>query len=66
MHIRDHFDDHSPVDMDRVWQILAQAGHQGYVSAEYESSSPDSLPPATGVPRLVDEIQRLCKKYSSV
>src|SRR5208337_2451224 len=66
MHIRDHFDDHAPVDMDRVWQILAQAGHQGYVSAEYEASSPDSLPPATGVPKLVDEIQTLCKKYSSV
>jgi hypothetical protein len=52
--------------MDRVWQIFAQAGHQGYVSAEYEASSPGSLPPATGVPKLVDEIQTLCKKYSSV
>jgi sugar phosphate isomerase/epimerase len=66
IHIRDHFYDHSPVDMDRVWQIFAQAGHQGYVSAEYEASSPGSLPPATGVPKLVDEIQTLCKKYSSV
>jgi sugar phosphate isomerase/epimerase len=66
IHIRDHFSDHTPVDMDRVWQIFAQAGHQGYVLAEYEASSPDSLPPATGVPKLVDEIQTLCKKYSSV
>ena len=66
IHIRDHFYDHSPVDMDRVWQIFAQAGHQGYVSAEYEASSPGSLPPTTGVPKLVDEIQALCKKYSSV
>jgi sugar phosphate isomerase/epimerase len=66
IHIRDHFYDHTPVDMDRVWQIFAQAGHQGYVSAEYEASSPGSLPPATGVPKLVDEIQALCKKYSSV
>ena len=66
IHIRDHFDDHTPVDMDRVWQIFAQAGHQGYVSAEYEASSPGSLPPATGVPKLVDEIQALCKKYSCV
>jgi sugar phosphate isomerase/epimerase len=66
IHIRDHFYDRTPVDMDRVWQIFAQAGHQGFVSAEYESSSPDSLPPATGVPKLVDEIQALCRKYSSV
>jgi sugar phosphate isomerase/epimerase len=66
IHIRDRFYDRTPVDMDRVWQIFAQAGHQGYVSAEYESSSPDSLPPAAGVPKLVDKIQALCKKYSSV
>jgi sugar phosphate isomerase/epimerase len=66
IHIRDHFYDRTPVDMDRVWQIFAQAGHQGYVSAEYESSFPDSLPPATGVPKLVDRIQALCRKYTSV
>ncbi len=66
IHIRDHFSDHTPVDMDRVWQMFAQAGHQGYVSAEYEANFPGSLPPATGVPKLVDEIQTLCKKYSSV
>jgi sugar phosphate isomerase/epimerase len=66
IHIRDHFYDHTPVDMDRVWQILAQAGHQGYVSAEYEASFPDSLPPSLGVPKLIDEIQTLCKKYSSI
>ena len=66
MHIRDHFYDKTPVDMDRVWKILAQAGHQGFVSAEYEPAFPDSLPDATGVPILVEEIQALCKKYSSV
>ncbi|MGA7339146.1 MAG: sugar phosphate isomerase/epimerase family protein [Terracidiphilus sp.] len=66
IHIRDRFYDRTPVDMDRVWRIFAQAGHQGYVSAEYESSSSDSLPPAAGVPKLVDKIQALCKKYSSV
>jgi sugar phosphate isomerase/epimerase len=65
IHIRDRFSDGTPVDMDRVWQIFAHAGHQGYVSAEYESSSPDSQPPATGVPKLVDKIQALCRKYSS-
>jgi sugar phosphate isomerase/epimerase len=66
IHVRDRFYDGTSVDMDRVWQIFAQAGHQGYVSAEYESSSSDSLPSATGVPKLVSEIQALCKKYSSV
>jgi sugar phosphate isomerase/epimerase len=66
IHIRDHFYDHTPVDMDRVWKIFAQAGHQGFVSAEYEASFPDSLPSATGVPILMEEIQALCKKYSSV
>ncbi|MGD0520139.1 MAG: sugar phosphate isomerase/epimerase family protein [Terracidiphilus sp.] len=66
IHIRDHFYDHTPVDMDRVWKIFAQAGHQGFVSAEYEAAFPDSLPSATGVPILVEEIQALCKKYSSV
>lgn len=68
VHIRDRFygPDHPPVDMDRVWQIFAKAGLQCYVSAEYESNYPGSLPPATGVPKLVDEIRTLCKKYSSV
>ena len=66
IHIRDHFYDHSAVDMDRVWQIFAQAGHQGYVSAEYEANYPGSPPPATGVPALVDEIRAMCRKYSSV
>ncbi len=66
IHIRDHFYDRTPVDMDRVWQIFAQAGHQGYVSAEYEANYPGSPPPATGVPALVDEIRAMCRKYSSV
>lgn len=66
IHIRDHFYDHSAVDMDRVWQIFARAGHQGFVSAEYEANYPGSPAPATGVPRLVDEIKTLCRKYSSV
>ncbi|MGD0732353.1 MAG: sugar phosphate isomerase/epimerase family protein [Terracidiphilus sp.] len=65
IHIRDHFYDRSAVDMDRVWQIFANAGHQGFVSAEYETSSPGSLPASAGVPKLVGEIQALCKKYSS-
>ena len=65
IHIRDRFYDHSPVDMDRVWQIFANAGHQGFVSAEYEPNYPGSLPPSAGVPKLLSDIQALCKKYSS-
>lgn len=65
-HIRDHFYDHTPVDMDRVWQLFAKGGYKGYMSAEYESSSPDGEVAATGVPKLVAEIQTLCRKYSSV
>ncbi|MGO9088708.1 MAG: hypothetical protein ACLP6G_07395 [Terriglobales bacterium] len=26
VHICDHFDDHAPVDVDRIWQIFARAG----------------------------------------
>lgn len=66
IHIRDRFYDGNAVDMDRIWQMFARAGHQGYVSAEYEATFADSLPAATGVPKLVHEIQTLCKKYSSV
>jgi sugar phosphate isomerase/epimerase len=66
IHIRDHFYDHSAVDMDRVWQIFARAGHQGFVSAEYEANYPGSPAPAIAVPKLVDEIRTLCRKYSSV
>ncbi|MGH9616513.1 MAG: sugar phosphate isomerase/epimerase family protein [Acidobacteriaceae bacterium] len=61
-HIRDHFEnDQSPVDLDRVWRLFAQAGFKGYMSAEYEG--PDS---ETGVPALVAKIKSLCRKYSTV
>ena len=65
-HIRDHFPDGTPVDMDRVWQMFARAGHQGYMSAEYEPGLPDRLPAAVGVPKLVHQIRELCSKYSTV
>lgn len=61
-HIRDHFDNGDPLDMDRVWRMFAQAGFKGYMSAEYEGKED----PKTGVPQLVDKIRTLCKKYSSV
>ena len=65
-HIRDHFPDGTRVDMNRVWQMFARAGYQGYMSAEYEPSSSDLLPAATGVPKLVHKIRDLCSRYSTV
>jgi sugar phosphate isomerase/epimerase len=61
-HIRDVFDDQTPIDMDRVWRMFAQAGFKGYMSAEYEGHED----PMTGVPKLTAKIRALCKKYSSV
>lgn len=61
-HIRDHFADGTPVDMDRVWRLFAEAGYKGYMSAEYEGKE-NAL---TGVPKLMDRIKTLCHKYSTV
>jgi sugar phosphate isomerase/epimerase len=61
-HIRDEFDDGSPIDLDRVWGLFAKAGFKGFMSAEYEAKE-DA---ATGVPKLLDKIRTLCKKYSTV
>ncbi len=61
-HIRDRFENGSPVDMDRVWRLFAEAGYKGFMSAEYEGKE-DSL---TGVPKLMDKIKTLCRKYSTV
>jgi sugar phosphate isomerase/epimerase len=59
-HIRDTFDDGSPIDMDRVWKMFANAGHKGYMSYEGEELNTPDTPPQ------IAEIQGLCKKYSSV
>ena len=61
-HIRDQFDDGSPIDLDRVWGLFAKAGFKGFMSAEYEAKE-DA---ATGVPKLIDKIRALCAKYSTV
>ena len=60
-HIRDHFDDGTPIDMDRVWRMFRDGGYKGFMSAEYEGKED----PTTGVPRLVNKIKALCLKYSS-
>ena len=65
-HIRDHFPDQTPVDMDRVWRILAGAGFRGYMSVEYEPSFSGGEPAVTGAPKLIAKTRELCKKYSSV
>jgi len=62
-HIRDRFgDSHRPVDFDRVWQMFAQGGFKGYMSVEYEGEED----PHTGVPKLLDRVRELNRKYSSV
>ncbi|HEY6988728.1 MAG TPA: sugar phosphate isomerase/epimerase [Bryobacteraceae bacterium] len=61
-HIRDKFDDGSPIDLDRVWKLFADAGFKGFMSAEYEDKE-DAM---TGVPKLVGKIRTLCAKYSTV
>jgi sugar phosphate isomerase/epimerase len=59
-HVRAGFDDNSPIDLDRVWKMFADAGYKGYMSYEGEEKS------IADVPEQITEIQRLCKKYSSV
>jgi len=66
-HIRDHFDDGSPIDMDRVWKMFADAGHKGYMALEYEGDARGGDEPAvTGVPKQIAKIRELCTKYSTV
>jgi sugar phosphate isomerase/epimerase len=62
-HIRDYWGEaKTPLDMDRVWQMFARQGYKGYMSAEYEADED----PMTGVPKLVQKIKNLGRKYSSV
>jgi len=63
-HVRDWYDDnkHLPLDLDRIWQIFANGGYQGFMSVEYAEDEE----PSTGVPKLVEKVKTLCKKYSSV
>jgi sugar phosphate isomerase/epimerase len=61
-HIRDHFDSGQPIDFDRIGQMFVKGGYKGYMSAEYEGKE-DCL---RGVPKLIDKIRTMCRKYSSV
>jgi sugar phosphate isomerase/epimerase len=62
VHIRDRFENGQAVDLDRVWRMFAKSNYKGFMSAEYEGEED----PSTGVPRLVDKIKALSRKYSSV
>ena len=61
-HIRDVFENGQAVDLGRVWPLFARANYKGFMSAEYEGEED----PSTGVPKLVERIKSLCRKYSSV
>lgn len=61
-HIRDVFENGQAVDLERVWPLFARANYKGFMSAEYEGEED----PSTGVPKLVERIKTLCRKYSSV
>ena len=61
-HIRDFFGTTKrPIDLDHVWRLFAQGEYKGYMSAEYEWEED----PTTGVPKLLEKIKVLCRKYSS-
>ena len=62
-HIRYRFDSRELIDLDCVWQMFAKSGYKGYMSAEYENEQEDAL---TGVPKLIDDMRKLCRKYSTV
>jgi sugar phosphate isomerase/epimerase len=62
-HIRDYYGKQRlPLDLDRMWQMFAKGGYQGFMSVEYAGEE-DAI---TGVPKLVEKVKLLCKKYSSV
>ena len=63
-HIRDWYagDKRLPLDLDRMWQLFAKGGYQGFMSVEYEGEEDEM----TGVPKLVDKVKKLCRKYSTV
>ncbi len=62
VHIRDHFDDGQPIDMDRVWRMFAKGGYQGYISLE----SGGEKDPMAVIPKQMAQIEQLCRKYSTV
>jgi sugar phosphate isomerase/epimerase len=63
-HIRPVFDvTRQPIDLDRVWQMFAKSGYRGYMSLEYEGGRHGG-DPLNEIPKLIEQIRLLCKKYS--
>ena len=61
-HIRDFYGQpRQPLDLERIWQSFVKSGYNGYMSAEYEGTE-DAM---VGVPKLIEKIKALCRKYSS-
>ena len=65
-HIMDRFDDGTSIDLERIWKLFAQAGFKGYMSLEYDAGPGAADNSNTEIPRLISQIQTLCRKYSSV
>lgn len=61
-HIHQRFDAGDEIDLDRVWSIFAKAGYKGYMSIEYEGKEDTT----TAMPKFVETIRALCRKYSTV
>ena len=64
-HIMDRFDEGTPIDLERIWKLFAQAGFRGYMSLEYDAKSGSADTSDTEIPRLISQIRALCRKYSS-
>jgi sugar phosphate isomerase/epimerase len=51
-----------PLDLDRVWKLLAQGGYKGFTSVEYDGPEEQM----TAVPELLARVKVLNKQYSTV
>jgi sugar phosphate isomerase/epimerase len=64
-HILDRFDSGSPIDLERIWKLFAQAGFKGYMSLEYDPKPGSEDASSTEIPQMISEIRALCRKYSN-
>jgi sugar phosphate isomerase/epimerase len=64
VHILDRFEDGSPIDLERIWRLFAQAGFKGYMSLEYDPRPGTEDISGTEIPQMISEIRALCRRYS--
>jgi sugar phosphate isomerase/epimerase len=64
-HIMDRFDDGTPIDLERIWKLFAQAGFRGYMSLEYDAKPGTADISAQEIPRLITQIRALNRRHSS-